>query len=231
MTGNEILRRCHAKLSRMGFSTVSLAPDKMLELLVDQMVEINTRTTLMPAYVSFDTVVSQRRYRLTVEALGYLNILKILRASQNGIPVWPEKALQFIGEVDSGTTPEIGPPRHIWIESETMGASGALPISEKTYNVFPLPDAVYTVQMVCRMPIPAYTNMAASLPVRYDSHEAILTACMAELFAGKDFHDNAMKVLWEQKRRERESELYGWDARQVMEHPPEISARTLVAVE
>lgn len=233
MTGWQAYHRLQAKLARAGFSTASLAPDKVIELLNDQMFEMNGRTTLMVASdVSFSTAVGVRRYRLTDGAGGpYLNILKILRASYDGQPVWPERPWQFIGDTESGTTPETGQPRHAWIETETYGPSGSLPVSEKCLGIAPLPDAIYPIHMVCRMPVPPYSNLYQELPVRSDSHEAVFTAVMAELFAGKDFHDNAMKGLWEQKRQESEKELYGWEQRQVLEHPPEISSRHLQQVE
>ena len=232
MTGWEVVARLKRKLSEAGFSTTRLSSDKVIDLLNDQMTEINGRVTLALAHVSFPTAVDVRPYRLTDSTTGdYLNILKILRASYNGQNVWPEKAWQFVGEVDSGTTPAKGRPSHVWIETETYGPGGAYPLSQKAIGVYPMPDAVYTVRMVCRMPVRDYTELNATLPIRYDAHGAVLTAVMAELFAGKDFHDNAMKGLWEQKRREAEAELRGWDERQVLEHPPEISSRRLEQVE
>ena len=233
MTGWEAYRRLCMKLAQVGFSTAPLSPDKFIEIANDQMFELNSRTTLMVAGdISFSTAIGQRRYRLTDGVSGPpLNILKIIRASHNGNPVWPEKPWQFIGDTEAGTDSDQGPPKHIWIETETYGPSGMIPVSEKCVGVFPLPDAIYPIHMVCRMPVPYYTNLNAQLPVRSDSHEAVLTNVMAELFAGKDFHDNAMKVVWEQKRQMAEAELHGWEDRQTIEHPPEISETTLYQVD
>jgi hypothetical protein len=231
MTGWDIAERVKAKLAKAGFSTSKISPDKILVLIRDQMAELNGRVCLhVAADISFATAVSARRYRLRV-AGSYLNILRILRASYNGHSLNVERPFQFDGETDAGTTPEIGSPKHIWIETETYGTGGVIPVSEKTVAVYPMPNAVYTIHMVCKMPVPRYANLNAELPVRFDGHEAVLACVMRELFMSRDFHDNAQKVLWEQKAQTAESLLVDWENRQVVERQPEISENILEQVE
>lgn len=230
MNGWDIVHRVHARLARLGFSKLP-APDKILMLIGDQMQELNGRVALhVAADVSFSTTVNQRSYRLR-DAGVYMNPLKILRASYNGNPLLVEKAWQFTGEVDAGTTPSVGSPAHIWLVTETYGPSGTLPVSQKSVWVYPMPDAVYTIHCVMKMPVPAYTNLYAELPVRFESHEAVLACVMRELFMAKDFHDNAQKAMWEQKAREAEALLSLWEERYVVEHQPMLSEETITQVE
>ena len=230
LTGWQIWRRLKMKLADAGFANVTLAPDRVLELLVDQMFEINNRTTISVDYLSFPTAANQRRYWLRNGAAtgDYITALKILRASYDGRPVWPERAWQFDGDVESGTTTETGEPRNIWLEDSQAAATFGLPAA---IGVWPLPDAVYKLRLVYRRPVPTYTNMNATLPIRIGAHQAVFTNVMAELFGAKDFHDNAMKAVWEQKRVLAERELYDWEKRMVLEHQPDLSARRLAQVE